>query len=99
MRFAVAPMPRSRIRVTPGWGCACRALTTQDANLDFNHVKPTGMLWSVVELQPAKHPSGFCGWEGLVQRACREQLRTSGLTTNQKNEANTVDNCAQSLSV
>jgi len=27
---------------------------------------------------PAKHLSGFCGWEGLAQRAGRVQLRISG---------------------
>jgi len=36
-------------------GMRLSSFTAQDANLDFNHVKPTGILWSVAELRPAKH--------------------------------------------
>ena len=45
------------------------ALSGQDADLDLDHVEPTGMLGDVMELQSAQHPSRFVGREGLVERA------------------------------
>jgi hypothetical protein len=47
------------------------ALAGQDADLDLDHVQPTGMLGDVVELQSAQHPSGFVSREGLIERAGR----------------------------
>jgi hypothetical protein len=32
---------------------AVQALAAQHANLDFDHVQPTGVLWGKMELQPA----------------------------------------------
>lgn len=41
---------------------AIEALATQHANLDFNHVEPTGVLWRVMELEPLQNAMGLgCG--------------------------------------
>jgi hypothetical protein len=47
------------------------ALAGEDADLDLDHVEPAGMLWDVVELQSAQHPSRFIGRKGLVERPGR----------------------------
>src|SRR5207249_12107219 len=40
---------------------AARALAIQDSNLDFGHVQPTGVLWSVVEFQSRQ--KSRCGFQ------------------------------------
>jgi hypothetical protein len=45
------------------------ALAAQHADLDLDHVEPAGVFGGVVELQPAQQPSGFRGWERLVEGA------------------------------
>ena len=46
---------------------AVQALAAQHANLDFDHVQPTGVLGDVVEFQAAEQASGFARREGLVK--------------------------------
>ena len=43
---------------------AVEALAAQHADLALDHVEPTGVLGSVVELQAAQNAPGFGGWEG-----------------------------------
>src|SRR5690348_18292572 len=47
------------------------ALGAQDADLDLDHVEPTGVLRRVVELQALEHTVRLRRREGLVQRARR----------------------------
>lgn len=35
------------------------ALAAQHADFDFDHVEPTGVLWRVVEFEPAEQAMGF----------------------------------------
>jgi hypothetical protein len=46
-----------------------QALAAQHANLDLDHVQPTGVLWDIVELQAAEQASRFVGMEGLTEAA------------------------------
>src|SRR3982074_2498872 len=48
---------------------AVEALAAQHADLDLDHVEPTGVLGSVVELQAAQNSPGFGGCEGLIEGA------------------------------
>ena len=50
---------------------AVEALAAEDADLDLDHVEPTGVLGSVVELQAAQNSPGFGGRECLVEGAGR----------------------------
>jgi hypothetical protein len=44
-----------------------KALTAENAQFDFSHVKPTTMPWSIVDIQFFKNPPGFGGFKGFVQ--------------------------------
>ena len=46
---------------------AVQALAAQHANLDLDHVQPTGVLGDIVELQAAQQASGFARREGLIK--------------------------------
>ncbi len=46
-------------------------LRRQDADFDFDHVQPTGVLGDIVKLQTAQHAAGFCGRKRLVERSRR----------------------------
>src|SRR3954451_8328337 len=46
-----------------------QALAAQHADLDLNHVEPTGVLRCVVELQPSQEAVSLLRRKGLVQRA------------------------------
>ena len=48
---------------------AIQALAAEHADLDLDHVEPTGMFWGVVELQAAQNSPGFGGREGLIEGA------------------------------
>ena len=48
---------------------AIQALAGEHADLDLDHVEPTGMLGGVVELQSAQNSPGFGGREGLIEGA------------------------------
>ena len=48
-----------------------QALTAEQADLDLDHVEPTGMLWGVVELEATQNSPGFGGRECLVEGAGR----------------------------
>src|SRR6202163_2184304 len=50
---------------------AIQALAAEHANLDLDHVEPTGMLWGVVEFDAAQNSPGFGGRECLVEGAGR----------------------------
>src|ERR1700720_4988075 len=50
---------------------AIEALAAQHADLDLDHVEPTGVLGGVVELQAAQNAPGFCGRKRLVEGAAR----------------------------
>ena len=39
------------------------------ADLDLDHVKPTGVFWGVVELKAAQDATGLSGGKGLVEGA------------------------------
>ena len=43
------------------------ALAAQDADLDLNHVEPTGVLGGVVELEAAQDTPGLGGRERLIE--------------------------------
>ena len=45
---------------------AVEALTLSNAAFDFRHVKPTGVLGGVVELQTVQQASGFMRRKGLI---------------------------------
>ena len=54
---------------------AVEALAAQHADLDLDHVEPTGMLGGVVELEAAQNSPGFGGRECLIEgagRVCRQ---------------------------
>ena len=46
---------------------AIQTLAAQYADLDFDHVEPTGMLGGVVELQAAQNPPGFGRRECFIE--------------------------------
>ena len=48
---------------------AVEALAAQHADFDLDHVEPTGVLGSVVELEAAQNSPGFGGCEGLIEGA------------------------------
>jgi hypothetical protein len=48
---------------------AIQALASQDADFDLDHVKPTCVLWGVVELEPSQNPPGFGGRERQIEGA------------------------------
>ena len=50
---------------------AIQALAAEHADLDLDHVEPTGMLGSVVELEAAQNSPGFGGRECLIEGAGR----------------------------
>ncbi len=52
------------------------ALAPQDADLDLDHVEPTGVLGRVVELQSLQHPSSLRG--GEMRRKARRRNGWSG---------------------
>jgi hypothetical protein len=65
--------PSGDFAAEPLWvvNSAIQALAAQDSDLDLDHVKPTGVLGGVVELQPSQDAPGFGGRECLVQGAAR----------------------------
>ena len=50
---------------------AIQALAAEHADLDLDHVEPTGMLGGVVELQAPQNSPGFGGRECLIEGAGR----------------------------
>jgi amidohydrolase family protein len=50
---------------------AIQTLAAEYADLDLDHVEPTGMLGGVVELQATQNSSGFGGRECLIEGTCR----------------------------
>src|SRR5580704_8396927 len=50
---------------------AIQALAAEHADLDLDHVEPTGMLWGVVELEAAQNSPSFRGRECLIEGAGR----------------------------
>jgi hypothetical protein len=66
-------LPCGDFAAEPFWviDSAIQALAAQDADLDLDHVEPTGMLGSVVELQTAQDSPGLGRREGLVEGAGR----------------------------
>src|ERR1039457_7391089 len=55
--FGVAPLlPRVNFGFEDGarWQSSIQALAVKNANLNFGHIKPTGMLWCVMEYDPAQ---------------------------------------------
>src|ERR1700738_1717247 len=57
------PFPGVDFAAEPVWvvDSAVEALAAQHADLDLDHVEPTGMLGGVVEFQPAQNSPGFGG--------------------------------------
>ena len=50
---------------------AVQALAAEHADLDLDHIEPTGVLGGVVELQAAQNSPGFGGRECLIEGAGR----------------------------
>jgi hypothetical protein len=50
---------------------AIQAFAAEHADLDLNHVEPTGMLGGVVELEAAQNSPGFRGRKCLIEGAGR----------------------------
>jgi hypothetical protein len=65
------PLPSFDFVDEPIWvvDSAVEALAAQDADLDLDHVEPTGVLGGVVELQAAQDAPGFGGRKGLIEGA------------------------------
>jgi hypothetical protein len=48
-----------------------QASAAQHTDFDFDHVQPAGVLWDIMELEPAQHPPRFTRGTGVVERARR----------------------------
>ena len=68
---SVLPHAATRNETGIAFDAAVKALAGEDADLDLNHVEPTGVLGNVVELDAAKQAPRFFSWEGLIEGAGR----------------------------
>jgi hypothetical protein len=56
-------------KLLAGWDPSIEALASQDSDLVFDHVEPTGVLWGEMEFQAPEDAPGLGRRQGVVKRS------------------------------